>query len=79
MKLNISLKVSDMFSCTIQNSKGEYVVDDYCDYVPDFMPEDHFGDYVELEIDTKTGQITNWRENAQALVNQFVRDQKEEV
>jgi len=77
MKLNINLKVSDMFDCTVQDNSGNYVIEDYCDYVPDFMPGNHYGDYVELEIDTTTGKILNWRKNAAALVKQFVDDQKE--
>ena len=35
-------------------------VKEYDGYVPDFMPETHYGDYVELEIDMDTGQILNW-------------------
>ena len=31
------------------------------DYVPDFMPEEHYGDYVELEIEIATGKILNWK------------------
>ena len=30
-------------------------------YVPEFMPEDHYGDYVELDIDVETGMIVNWK------------------
>lgn len=29
-------------------------------YVPDFMPGEHYGDYVFLNIDLDTGRITNW-------------------
>jgi len=25
------------------------------------MPEEHYGDYVELEIDIETGVILNWK------------------
>lgn len=75
MKLNINLKVSDMFGCTIQDDQGNYLVEDYCDYVPDFMPEQHFGDYVELEIDTKTGQITNWTAT-ESQIKAFVKSQQ---
>ena len=31
------------------------------DYVPNWMPGEHYGDYVELEIDIATGQILNWK------------------
>jgi hypothetical protein len=30
-------------------------------YVPDFFPEEHYGDYIEFDIDVKTGQILNWK------------------
>lgn len=30
------------------------------DYVPSFFPGDHYGDYLELEINIATGQIVNW-------------------
>jgi len=30
------------------------------DYVPDYFPEEHYGDYVEFDIDVETGQILNW-------------------
>ena len=30
------------------------------DYVPDFFPGDHYGDYLILDIDLETGLITNW-------------------
>lgn len=59
IKINISVKCSDMFS-------ADLYVDDkfkgtYDGYVPKFFPGTHFGDYVELEIDAETGQILNWR------------------
>ena len=76
MKLNVFLKVSDRFGLSIQNSKGAYILEDYDDYVPDFMPGEHYGDYVDLEIDAKTGKILNWRPEVMALLNQFIEDQK---
>ena len=30
-------------------------------YVPDWMPEEHYGDYVEIEIEVATGKILNWK------------------
>jgi hypothetical protein len=35
-------------------------------YVPEFMPNEHFGDYVELDIDIETGQILNWKKPTKA-------------
>ena len=57
--ISISAKCSDMFSASLivdGNRVGEYD-----GYVPNFFPEDHFGDYVELRIDVDSGQILNWK------------------
>jgi hypothetical protein len=56
----VTAKTSD--TCHIQffdedkNSVGERD-----DYVPDYFPEEHYGDYVELEIEVATGKILNWK------------------
>jgi len=55
--LKICVKCSDRFSAHIE-LKGKTLTHD--GYVPDFMPENHYGDYVELDIDVETGQIVNW-------------------
>lgn len=55
--MRISAKCSDMFSAQL-NGK------DYSGYVPAFFPnpkEDHYGDYVQLDIDIDTGMIKNWK------------------
>lgn len=74
--MRMSVKCSDMFSCTITDG-NKTLIEDYCDYVPDFMPDDHYGDYVMLDIDLDTGKIVNWRPDAKKLVNQFITDQNE--
>ena len=56
--LRISAKCSDMFSAVLLVD-GE-AVSEYDGYVPDFMPGQHFGDFVELDIDPATGAILNW-------------------
>ena len=56
--LHINAKCSDLFSATLQTDTGSK---SYCGYVPAFLPGEHYGDYVELMIDTKTGQILNWK------------------
>ena len=57
--LHMCLKVRDCFSAEFINENG-VIVGSYEGYVPDFFPEDHWGDYVDLEIDIETGQIINW-------------------
>lgn len=58
-KLTICAKCSDMFSASLREN-GE-MPKSYEGYVPDFFPENHFGDYIELEIDIDTGMILNWK------------------
>jgi hypothetical protein len=76
MKLFINAKCSDLFSCTVTDNQGK-TLKDYDGYVPRFMPGEHYGDYVELEIDVKTGKITNWKNNAEKLVKEFVENGEE--
>lgn len=57
--LSINVKCSDRYSHTITNDEGMDV--SYDGYVPSFMPGEHWGDYVLLDIDPYTGQILNWK------------------
>lgn len=73
--LNINAKCSDLFSMTIEREDGdEMLKEPYDGYVPAFMPGQHYGDYVELQIDVETGKILNWRKNADKLVREFIVD-----
>lgn len=57
--LKISGKCSDAFWAGVyENGK---LISEYDGYVPDFMPGEHYGDFVELEIDPETGTILNWQ------------------
>ena len=56
--VKISAKCSDLFNATLVHDGN--VIGQYDGYVPNWMPGDHYGDYVELEIDIATGQILNW-------------------
>ena len=56
----IHMKVCDAFYCAIMDGNGDQIGNDYEGYVPEFMPEDHYGDYLILKIDLDTGRITNW-------------------
>lgn len=59
--IKTSLKVCDRFSCVFLDT-NKNIIREYEGYVPNFFPEDHYGDYIELKIDLKTGQILNWCE-----------------
>ena len=60
MVLRICAKCSDLCWAELQDKDGK-VLKNHDGYVPDFMPGQHYGDYVELTIDTETGQILNWK------------------
>ena len=50
---------SDMFWAQLEDENGKNI-GEYNGYVPDFFPGEHYGDYVQLDIDVETGQILNW-------------------
>lgn len=61
--LRICGKTSDRFW-------AELVVDgvqhkNHDGYVPEFFPEKHYGDYIQLDIDIDSGQILNWKKPTQ--------------
>ena len=72
--LKMCAKCSDMFSANlIENGK---TVGTYDGYVPEFMPGEHFGDYVELDIDLETGQIVNWKKPTKKDMAKFMKECK---
>ena len=58
--MHMSAKCADMFTANFTDAAGNSL-GEYDGYVPDFMPGEHFGDYVQLDIDLNTGRILNWR------------------
>jgi hypothetical protein len=68
--LSICAKCSDRFAAQLtENGK---LLKDYDGYVPDFMPGQHYGDYVELDIDIETGLILNWKKPTKAQIDKFI-------
>ena len=64
MTLRICGKTSDLFSATLVGNDGHQLGEDYSGYVPEWLPNpnaEHYGDYIQLDIDPFTGQIKNWR------------------
>ena len=59
--LKLHLKVRDRFTGVLESERGTELTE-FDGYVPDFMPGDHYGDYVILDIDIDTGKITNWKQ-----------------
>lgn len=75
--LKIHLKVCDEFSCELLSDKGDLIKEQEDGYVPSFMPGEHYGDYVILDIDVLTGQITNWDKFTKDRVEKWLEDQND--
>lgn len=58
--IHLFSKVRDCFAYQFLDGEGRVFVDCQGDYVPGFMPRDHYGDYVDLEIENATGKILDW-------------------
>jgi hypothetical protein len=43
------------------DADGECILDQEDGYVPSFMPGEHYGDYLILDIDIDSGLVTNWK------------------
>jgi len=56
----ITAKCSDLCHVNFKDEHGNSI-GKRDDYVPSWMPEQHDGDYVEIEIDVSTGTILNWK------------------
>jgi len=62
MIIRICVKCSDGFwARLLQEPENQQRGVDYDGYVPSWMPGDHDGDYVSLDIDAGTGKILNWK------------------
>ena len=66
--IRINAKCSDMFSASIVDETGK-TLKEYDGYVPRFFPGEHFGDYIELDIELETGRILNWKKPTQSDIN----------
>lgn len=65
--VRISGKTSDLCSVSFCDEKGKEVGERH-GYVPDWMPGQHYGDYIELDIDVDTGKILNWKKPSQTAL-----------
>jgi hypothetical protein len=58
--LSISAKCSDLCSSQYKDKNGKITKSNDYAYVPDDINIGG-GDYVEMDIDTETGKIVNWK------------------
>ncbi len=70
--LKMYLKVSDRFSAQLCDQDGLEIFDQEDGYVPSFMPGEHYGDYVDLEIDIDTGKILNWKQPTAEQLEEWI-------
>jgi hypothetical protein len=71
--LKICCKVSDTFSAQLVDQDGEEIHSQDDGYVPGFMPGDHYGDYVILDVDLDTGQIVNWKKPSSEEIEEWIK------
>ena len=75
--LKLNMKVCDQFRARLYD-QDDMFIGEYEGYVPAFMPGQHFGDYLRLDINIDTGQITNWVKPEPELVEEIFCKQEEE-
>ncbi len=73
--LSIHMKVCDRFSARLLDQNGEEIFNQEDGYVPGFMPGNHFGDYVILDIDLDSGTITNWKPVVARAIEEWISTQ----
>jgi hypothetical protein len=73
--LKIHLKVTDQFSAQLKSDKNETIHNQEEGYVPDFMPGEHYGDYVILDIDIDSGLITNWKKVTAQQIQEWIENE----
>jgi hypothetical protein len=76
MKISINAKCSDLCYTVIKDNKDRIIME-HDGYVPDFMPDEHYGDYVILDIDLRTGKILNWDVSKQDVLNWIAKQRGE--
>jgi len=73
--LKLHMKVRDQFGAELFDQEG-CSLKEYEGYVPSFMPEDHYGDYLILDIDIDTGHITNWKTPTKKDIEEFIKEEE---
>lgn len=71
-EIRLCLKVRDEFTASLHDEAGVVICLQEDGYVPSLMPDKHYGDYVKLNIDLETGQITNWQAPSAEVIEEFV-------
>ena len=73
--LQIHIKVRDQFTASILDDEGNELGGQDNGYVPGFMPGQHYGDYIILDIDLDTGHVTNWKTPDAKAIEEFLNQE----
>jgi hypothetical protein len=76
--LKVCVKVSDRFCATLVDQDGKTIHEFEGCYVPDFMPGNHYGDYLMLDIDIDSGQIANWTAPTAEQIEEIIKGDEDE-
>lgn len=71
--VSVHVKVCDRGNYEFKSPTGTTLKSINEDYVPDFFPDDHYGDYLILDIDLSTGQITNWNKPTESQLKEIFK------
>lgn len=71
-ELRIYCKVVGDFTASLHDQDGVEICVQSQDYVPNFMPGPHYGEYVILNIDIDTGQVTNWEKPSVKELSEWI-------
>ena len=74
--VSINAKCSDLCFAQLIGTDGKIMGQEHDGYVPEWMPGEHFGDYVEIEIDLETGKILNWKVPTEKQLNETFKFKK---
>jgi hypothetical protein len=72
----IHVKVRDEGCYSLLDQDGQEIHSVDSDYVPGFMPGEHYGDYLMLDIDLETGAITNWKTPSAIVIQEWINKDK---
>lgn len=71
-RIKTCIKICDRFTAEVLDVAGNVIRSIEDEYVPDCFPGQHYGDYLELDIDIETGQIINWKKPTQEQISQLL-------
>lgn len=77
-ELRIYCKVVDDFTASLHDQDGMLICSQDDGYVPGFMPGEHYGDYLILNIDIETGMVTNWKDAKLSKLPDWVNERLSE-